>query len=444
MPSQLLDEFKLHKKFKSHEGRCLVNLMTKRLCDASPMGVGKSFSQGKPENLGYIVLGPLLVGFCQWLVNRANTYNIPQLHFLSRDARICLDTWQLLYPNNIQIEVQYLLTSRRATSVASIATLEDALEFVGQIKFIEQPISVLFENRFAFKIHEGHESPLKQAGFQSMHQKVHWQRDVKRLQMFIKNIWSEFQASINQEREAYLEYLCDKHIQDQSAVVDLGYSGTAQQYLSLLTGKKLGGLYVGTNEKIAKLDAAGLTTDGFVIHRASRHTNHSFIRNIPIMEFIFLDQQKSLMCFKKIDGKPEPFFFLPEENFHQQRINLVHHIHKGAMDFVRDWRDNFGNEVSLQDPRIAFETFNQLLNKPTKKDALLFTGHYFENNYANNNNNKSMCLLAEENKFMQGNYREAIKASQWKAAAYVLAGKSLSLKYTLSKYKRMLKQLFLG
>lgn len=418
---------------QSYEGRCLNDCIRAYL-QKQQGTTCRSLTKGNPETFGYIILGPLVVGFCHWIATHVNLHDVPQLHFLSRDTRICFDIWQILY--GTKWSTQYLLTSRRAVSIASIQTLEDVLRFVSQIKF-SQTIVEFFENRFSFQLNSQHARALQKAGLKSAQETIHFQKHNSQLQFFIKEIWDELKISIHDEREAYLQYLSDKNVQDQDAIVDLGYSGTTQKYLSLLTNKALRGLYVGTNAKIAKLDEFNLPSHSFVINRAHRHTNHPFIRNIPLIEYIFLDQEKSLMHFKKMDEKILPVVFLPQENEYLHRINLTQRIHAGALHFAQDWHHHF-NGVSLQDPVIAFEMFKRVLDHPHKEDAQIFSGHSFEYNYGKNN--KTVWLLVDKEKFVKGNFQHAIKNSQWKPAAYALANRLFCSKYWLSRLKRVIKQ----
>lgn len=415
---------------KSHEGKCLISLVENRLHDNTT---------NKGENFGYFVLGPLVVGFCHWLEKHVKNSGIPQLNFLSRDMKVCYDAWQILY-NQSQIEVQYLLTSRRAVGVASIQTLQDMLNLVRETKF-SQPLNEYFANRFSFQITSQHEKSLKKAGFRDEYQLIQFSKNLEQLQLFITNIWDDLKISIQQEREAYLIYLEQNKIQDNSGIVDLGYSGTIQKYLFMLTGKMSTGMYVGTNAKVAKLDKLGLPLHSFIIHKANRHTNHPFFRNIPLLEYIFLDKEKSLMCFKKNNDQVEPMFFIPEKKLYEYRIALTQKIHQGALSFAKDWRNNFGNDVSLQNPRTAFALCYAALEKPTRETAALFAGHYFEDNYGKSN--KKVCLLADQQHFNHGDRKQAIKISQWKIAAYVLANRKFLGKYWLSRIKRAFKQVLI-
>lgn len=422
---------------KSYEGRCLISLVAERLSQGSAPKIPSSFSNGVPENLGYVVLGPLVVGFCQWIASLVDTYDIPQLLFLSRDTRICFNSWHILYPNT-NVETHYVLSSRRAVSTASIVTLDDALKMIKEINFSRQSIKEFFESRFSFNLDESYQNVIEKSGLKSIHHSVKHPNDIQPVQLLVKELWDELKEYIVREREAYLSYLSSKKIQNDSAIIDLGCGGTIQKYLSLITNKTLRGIYLGTFKKIARLNLIGLPTHGYIISKETGYSNHPFVRNIPLLEHIFLDQEKSLICFKKVNNQLEASYFSPEEKTYLQRIALVSRIQAGAIDFVQDWQNKFGNELTLQDPSISFEFFRRMVTKPTKEDALVFSGQFFEDNYSKVTK-ITKCLLAAKNEFVRGNYRKAIKSSQWKTAAYLLAGRSLQFRYRISKLKRTCK-----
>jgi predicted HAD superfamily hydrolase len=81
-----------------------------------------------PYNWGYTLVGPLLVGFAQWLLEASRQDGIQRLYFLSREGQIIksiFDCWTegLSGPSS-----EYLIVSRRAVTVAGLSNFEDILE----------------------------------------------------------------------------------------------------------------------------------------------------------------------------------------------------------------------------------------------------------------------------------------------------------------------------
>ena len=67
------------------------------------------------EKLGYEVLGPIVVSFCQWLHKKRKEYNFEKLFFMSRDMRLVYDVYQKLYPED---NSQYIYISRKSLNSA--------------------------------------------------------------------------------------------------------------------------------------------------------------------------------------------------------------------------------------------------------------------------------------------------------------------------------------
>ncbi|KAB0669563.1 hypothetical protein F6V30_12215 [Oryzomonas sagensis] len=67
-------------------------------------------------NLGCNVLGPILIGFMLWVLERASKMGIQRLYFLSRDGEVMLDVAKFLADClGIKIELRYLYVSRSST-----------------------------------------------------------------------------------------------------------------------------------------------------------------------------------------------------------------------------------------------------------------------------------------------------------------------------------------
>lgn len=63
------------------------------------------------EKIGYEVVGPIILGFCQWVHDRYLYYGFDKMFFLARDMRYTYETYKLLYPND---SIEYLCVSRKA------------------------------------------------------------------------------------------------------------------------------------------------------------------------------------------------------------------------------------------------------------------------------------------------------------------------------------------
>ena len=96
---------------------------------------------GDAEKLGYCLFGPLFTAFS---VNLARHGKDKNYAFLSRDGSIFLKVFRELYP---EYEHNYLLTSRRALSVATFTSKENIMKAL-QSPFSPGPLRGLLTNKF--------------------------------------------------------------------------------------------------------------------------------------------------------------------------------------------------------------------------------------------------------------------------------------------------------
>lgn len=97
------------------------------------------------ERVGYTVLGPLIVSFCEWLHAQRSSCNLDGLWFAARDGLVAKRCYDLLYPDE---QTEYLYVSRRSTTVPmlcenpAISTLAKTLG-LGREMCIEEILSRL-------------------------------------------------------------------------------------------------------------------------------------------------------------------------------------------------------------------------------------------------------------------------------------------------------------
>lgn len=83
------------------EERFLYSFMSNRV----------EFCDNRIEQIGYETLGPLVVGFCQWLQRIKKEKNIDIFMFCARDVKQTMDVYKDMYPDD---EVRYLCVSLKS------------------------------------------------------------------------------------------------------------------------------------------------------------------------------------------------------------------------------------------------------------------------------------------------------------------------------------------
>ena len=67
------------------------------------------------EKIGYEIVGPLILSFCQWINRKNKEFGFDRLYFLARDMRFAFEMYGCLYPEDAS---RYLCVSRRSLNFA--------------------------------------------------------------------------------------------------------------------------------------------------------------------------------------------------------------------------------------------------------------------------------------------------------------------------------------
>ena len=93
----------------------------------------------REEQIGYEVLGPIIVAFCQWIHNRYLEFEFNKLFFLSRDMHIVFDIYKKIYAND---NIEYMYVSRKSLHSAlnnddGLRNYLKSIDFKGNIAVID-------------------------------------------------------------------------------------------------------------------------------------------------------------------------------------------------------------------------------------------------------------------------------------------------------------------
>ena len=211
-----------------------------------------SLFDATPYNLGYSLIGPMLTSMSQWLIDQAAQDDIDRLYFLAREGQIMkavYDVWKqdiLSAPSS-----DYLVVSRRTCSVPLIKTMDDILAIAKSDYYLNTAANFLQE-RYGLELDEetwvrlhgevgiGKDTPVE----------IH-NEDFSALQPLLLNVADIIYTQANVERAALTTYLNAMGLTGahKAAVVDVGYGATIQNYLCQLTGAKVDGYYLATDER---------------------------------------------------------------------------------------------------------------------------------------------------------------------------------------------------
>lgn len=236
-------------------------------------------------NVGFNVIGPVVLAFCQWALERARQEKIDKLYFLAREGKLIkqvYDTWTKK-DSNVP-KSYYLQVSRRAVTVPLITSMNEVLE-IASGDFYSNRIEYFLVERFGITLttEEWNEIYTKKLWIKGELLRIA-DKDLKKLTPLLKHLLPKMLEEAKQERKTLERYMDQMELKDNSkkAVVDVGYSGTIQKALNNLLQKPIHGLYFATSEKVAHGLNDDVLTDGCYTSKGkprfanSRIYTHSF------------------------------------------------------------------------------------------------------------------------------------------------------------------------
>lgn len=349
----------------------------------------KAFCRNRPEHLtdpffsfGYEGLGPLLLGFSQWLHAQLVQKGIQRAFFFSRDGLIMKKAFDTLYPDSA-IKTEYLLVSRRSLRVPQLwmdmryETVLDSLpaasvQSIGQ--FLDSVGSSWAEHKdvcLSLGINEDYVFALKNA------------RQNDKLRALYHAIESELYQNSVKEYKALAAYLEEMNFKGKTAVVDIGWRGSMQSFLFRLAGKlgsdvSMEGYYMGlaagaeTYRQKMSLNFSGYLFD-CAANQADKDLRSPFV---GVMESLFLSQTGSVMNYTldeeghcRVNLYPNEYEAAPGQL--TEDAQKIKTLQEGALMFVRDAADSVLMHCEFS-ARVVFNNIYRVGMDPSQSEIRMF------------------------------------------------------------------------
>lgn len=387
----------------------------------------ESIFSAEEYNYGYMAIGPLVVGFTQWLHRRVKKLGINKLYFLSRDGWILKQAFDTFYPQDKSgLTTEYLYSSRRAAMVSSIRTVDDIIEVASQ-NFNARKLSDFLSARFGLNIEDIEQSKLEKYHYKS-DSIVSPYFEYGKLISFLKDIKDVILNNSAIERESYIDYLHEIGFEQDcmdggAAVIDIGYSGSMQYYLKkILQCETVNGFYFLTHHH-SRDHFEKDHFEGFLQNLDDHKIayRHGLNDHVFIFEAALSSPEGSLIKMQGKGSSREMIFLDAEEEV--VRKNALLRTHRGVTDFYEDVKRRFGSYFDYIEfsSILSSQIILNFANNPNGKDASMFAAHEVENVFGGG----SVCLISpllESYKDAKGAVspqiiEELMKASKWKKGA---------------------------
>ncbi|MHA6532779.1 rhamnan synthesis F family protein [Paenibacillus sp. BAC0078] len=282
------------------------------------------------KTLGYTIFGPILFSFIIWLLKKLQEDKVEKVLFLAREGYLLKKLFDIsvkgLQQNNQfeEMESIYFLTSRRAASVASLENPEDVFKLL-EISF-EGTIKDLIQVRFGVSSSDA-----------SLNKVINLPEEIEAVKREIKPYIEEILMKAKKERTSYKEYTKELGLDGKNvAVVDVGYSGTIQFYLSKFFNQSMNGYYFVTSNKQKGIQYDGNMMKGFFGENEDYATTSSAIYKYQLLlEGILTSNQGQFVNFEQdIDGKVVPNFAV--SGFAQHNFESLKSIMEGIEAYFNE------------------------------------------------------------------------------------------------------------
>ncbi len=334
---------------------------------------------GNPYFLGYAALGPVLIGFTQWLVARSREQETSAYCFLSRDGyylKLAYDIVKNCLGETPQSH--YLAASRMLCTMATLTRAEKVLD-VARIDHRPMPIGQFLTHRFRFSKQQ---LQMLSPGLFTRHGLKDLDTIVTTLDQgkmrLVESLTRQIMADSRAASERYEKYLRRCGINFASTpLVDIGYSGTGQKSISHLLSIPTQGLYFITNKRIRKLIRLGLNYDGWLGQEVE--LNHPFFRYVQNWEMFLSATHGSFIDIDETNLQP-----ISEDLIYDAySLGVLSNLRRGALEFVSDFvwshRDIFLELDML--PEICTQSIMNYFETPDAEDCVPFGNIVFEDRF---------------------------------------------------------------
>ncbi len=294
--------------------------------------------------LGFSVLGPLEVAFCQWVQRWRREQPKARIFFLARDMYLTRAVYSLLYPGE---KTQYLQISRRSLCPALLA--KQQYELLANAL----PRQILSGTQIA--AYCGTSCPPA------------WAEVCFNLKELCPGQVPENLAELMKELQPpqdallVLEYLKNSGLQDGDILVDIGSGGTTQMLLESLCGIRLCGLQLSGDERL-RTRLSPVRTKVFLTLVQER--KGLYWMGQPLLERMISEDVGATVGYCRQGTSIA---------VQRERVTVepvIAEIQQGALAFVQAWRQSVLTEIPLG-PDLAIAPFLQMVGRPSREQVNL-------------------------------------------------------------------------
>lgn len=320
---------------------------------------------------GILYASPIYFGFTNWLYKM--TEKKDNLFFLARDGYVIKQVYDKLkkkFNNNIYTNYIY---SSRVTYQMPAYLLKGKDSFLGAAanlpNFVEYKVTLSYLLDSLGIDGNKYLEEIKLFGFKTLEDQVTLQNQYQ-YRKFLQYIYDDLEKHFEEKRKLVLEYLKQENVIkfDNIQVMDIGWGGSIQEAITLLTKKKVTGFYFGTIKAGRKMVEDN--SFGYYFDMSIPLENFGRVwENVMMYEFLFSAPHGTTLNFEKKDGKILPV--LGSEN------KTATEFMKPAIDIIDKYLEYYDYVKDITSDE-ATELYNNFISSKRYEDLVEFNKVYIE------------------------------------------------------------------
>lgn len=312
------------------------------------LGVLKKRNSDYFYNLGFDLLGPLLLGFAFWLNDSFKDKNINKIYFFSREGKIFMDVFNELYES--KYKTKYLYVSRKTMTVANykykcFKNLKETLEYFTIKK--DSTVSD-FERYLDIEIKDILEKK------SNIYDYLHNDKVFITVSKILLDK-SEAENSITKK------YFKQEGLFNSFAIVDIGWNGTMQKCMEQFLennniNNELKGYYFCTFKQF---------DNSFSYISRYDSCFYSIKDNPVLIENFFQTIDGSTVGYRSVGNNIVPV--KKDIEFNEYSTAAIKDMDEGILDFIRLWK-KYGFFDSINSIKKITNSLDSYIKKPKFKD----------------------------------------------------------------------------
>jgi len=312
------------------------------ILDAAPQRL-----QGRPqldaEDLGYVVLGPLLLDFLLAMLRAAAHHQASSLLFLSREGYLLEKAFARLRPFHelaSQLPAAYLLASRKATSLFPLRQTAD----LGLL--LEGTFNGTLEELLQARVGQDAVFAVAAADPNLLPRNIFLPEMADTIAGWLQPAAPRLLELAANARDTYHAYWAATDDGESPMVVDIGYAGTIQRNLSQVHQRPLGGYYFALRSRARQLDQTGWAQVRYFDGRqGAAESGSPILVNDLLLEALLAAPSGQFNGFEPAEGGGLKPSFGPIE-LTENGLQALALAHQGALQFIDDACAMLGTDIA--------------------------------------------------------------------------------------------------